>query len=74
MPSEIRPTDLRMLRSLLGVPVSLAEWVSFQPDYPEPFHVPADQCAIIAQYVRLREAIRVTARFAPWLSPRGVTL
>ncbi len=71
MPSD---KQLATLRALLGRPSSLAEWVSFQPDYPEPFRIPAEQTAIIAQYVRLREAIRVTARLAPWLAPRGVTL
>jgi hypothetical protein len=66
--------EIATLRRFLGAPSSLAEWVTWGPDYPQPYRIPADQASLIATYYRLRLAIRDMARLAPWLKPRGVSL
>ena len=58
----------------LSPPASMRDWMDHRDDYPGPYRIPGEQAHLIGAYVRLRQAIRDTARVAPWLRPRGVTI
>lgn len=74
MASELTEEQIERFRRFLAPPASLADWCDNRDGYPEPYRIPADQAALIEQYVRLRRVVAMMARVAPWLTPRGVSL
>ena len=67
--------EVRRFLRFLSPPASLRDWIDHRADYPEPYRIPGEQAHLIGAYYRIRLAVRVMARLAPWMKPaRGVTI